>query len=62
MADGYVLMLSKPTGYTLVEHEGEPPAAGADVENGEETLRVLKVGPSPIPGDRRPCVFAEPSS
>ena len=60
MGDGYVLFLSKPTGYVLVEREGDPPALGAEVENGEDTVRILKVGPSPIPGDRRPCAYSEP--
>jgi hypothetical protein len=62
MADGYVLFLWKPTGYELVEKQGETPAVGDELEtdNGRP-LRVLKVGPSPIPGDRRPCVYSEPS-
>jgi hypothetical protein len=61
MADGYVLFLWKPTGYELVERQGDPPGVGEQIEtdNGRP-LRVLKVGPSPIPGDRRPCVFSEP--
>ncbi len=60
MADGYLLFLSRPSGYVLVERDGEPPAPGSELEHGEERLRILKVGPSPIPGDRRRCVFAEP--
>jgi hypothetical protein len=60
MADGYLLFISRPTGYVLVERGGEPPALGTELENGEETVRVLKVGPSPIPGDRRRCVYSEP--
>ena len=62
MADGYVLFLWKPTGYELLERQGDPPGVGEEIgtDNGRP-LRVLKVGPSPIPGDRRPCVFSEPS-
>ena len=62
MAEGWVLFVSKPTGYELVEKQGDPPAVGDEVEtdNGQP-LRVLKVGPSPIPGDRRPCVYSEPT-
>jgi hypothetical protein len=60
MAEGYLLFLSKPTGYVLVERDGDPPAAGAELEEGEDTVRILKVGPSPIPGDRRRCAFSEP--
>ena len=61
MADGYLLFLSKPTGYMLVERDGDPPAPGAEVTEGEDSVRVLKVGPSPIPGDPRRCVYSEPA-
>ena len=61
MGDGHLLFLSKPTGYVLVEREGDPPAPGAEVENGDETVRILKVGPSPYPGDRRRCAYSEPA-
>ena len=61
MAEGFLLFLSKPTGYVLVERDGDPPPAGAQLEVGEDTVRVLKVGPSPIPGDRRRCAFSEPA-
>jgi hypothetical protein len=61
VADGYVLFLSKPTGYVLVEREGEPPAIGSEVDANGSSVRVLKVGPSPIPGDARRCVYSEPA-
>jgi hypothetical protein len=60
MAEGFLLFLSKPTGYVLVERDGDPPAAGAELVEGEDTVRILKVGPSPIAGDRRRCAFCEP--
>jgi hypothetical protein len=61
VADGYVLFLSKPTGYVLVDREGEPPAIGSEVEANGGSVRVLKIGPSPIPGDERRCVYSEPA-
>ena len=53
----YLLWLWKPTGYELREVEGDPPPVGSDVTEGELRLRVFKVGPSPLPGDARPCVY-----
>jgi hypothetical protein len=61
MAEGYLLFLSKPSGYVLVEREGEPPPPGGELEEGGEQLQILKIGPSPIPGDRRRCAFSEPA-
>jgi hypothetical protein len=54
-ARGYVLFLWSPSGYTLREQTGEPPRVGEEIEAG---LVVTKVGPSPIPGDTRPCVYS----
>jgi hypothetical protein len=53
----YLLFVWKPSGYELREAEGEPPAVGAEVEQDGETLRVTKVAPSPLPGDRRVCAY-----
>lgn len=58
---GYVVFAWSPTGYELSEREGLPPAVGEDVEEGERTLRVSKVGQSPLPGDRRRCVYLQPA-
>jgi hypothetical protein len=57
MADGYLLFVWKPSGYELREAEGDVPAIGAEVEQDGQTLRVTKVAPSPLPGDRRPCAY-----
>ena len=38
MADGYLMFVSKPTGYVLVERDGDPPLLGTQVENGDTTL------------------------
>ncbi|HEY6016113.1 MAG TPA: hypothetical protein VIU44_03175 [Gaiellaceae bacterium] len=52
--NGYVVFVWKTSGYELEEREGEPPAIGEQVDDG---LVVTKVGASPLPGDRRRCVF-----
>jgi hypothetical protein len=44
-------------GYEIVEADGPPPRAGDEVEVGERRLRVLRVGRSPFPFDRRPCAY-----
>ena len=51
---GYVVFVWKTSGYELEEREGEPPAIGEQVDDG---LVVTKIGASPLPGDRRRCVF-----
>ncbi len=57
--NGYVLFVWTPTGYELREREGEPPPVGAEVEENGRTLVVTKIGASPLPGDRRKCVFTQ---
>jgi hypothetical protein len=56
---GYLLFAWSPAGWELREREGEPPAVGTDVEDGDRVLRVSKLGPSPLPGDRRPCAYTQ---
>jgi hypothetical protein len=60
MADGngYVLFVWSPAGYTLRELDGDLPQVGDELEDGEQTLVVSKVGASPLPGDDRTCVFS----
>ena len=44
--------------------EGEPPELDAILELpdlGIEKLVVCRIGKSPLPGDARPCVFAQPA-
>jgi hypothetical protein len=55
----HLLFVWKPTGYELVEQEGEPPAVGAEVEVDGRELRVTKLAPSPLPGDRRVCAYVD---
>ena len=56
---GYVLFVWSPSGWTLQQRDGEPPALGETVEAGDKTLRVTKLGPSPLPGDRRRCAYTQ---
>ena len=58
MADGYLLFVWSPAGYTLREMEGDPPQPGHEFEDGERKLVVNKIGVSPLPGDTRQCVFS----
>ena len=54
---GYVLFLWSPSGYRLQELEGDPPPAGAELEDNGHELVVTRVGVSPLPGDSRPCAY-----
>jgi len=47
-------------GYELREREGDPPGVGEQVEEDETALTVVKVAPSPLPGDRRRCAYLQP--
>jgi hypothetical protein len=47
-------------GYELREREGDAPALGEEVDEGEERLRVTKVAPSPLPRDSRRCAYLQP--
>lgn len=57
MAEGHLLFVWKPSGYELVERPGEAPVVGAEVERDGVRFRVVKVAPSPLPGDRRACAY-----
>jgi hypothetical protein len=56
-ARGYLLFAWSPDGYALVEREGELPPVGARIQDDGYELSVVKVGPSPLPGDKRRCVY-----
>jgi hypothetical protein len=56
-AQQHLLFVWKPSGYELVEQEGEPPAVGSQVEIEGKQLRVTKLAPSQLPGDRRMCAY-----
>ena len=56
---GHLLFVWSPAGWTLQQRAGDSPAPGSTVEAGETLLRVSKVGPSPLPGDKRRCAYTE---
>jgi hypothetical protein len=56
---GHLLFVWSPSGWTVQQREGDAPAVGSTVEADEKTLRISKVGPSPFPGDRRPCAYTQ---
>jgi hypothetical protein len=56
---GHVLFAGGPNGYRLHERSGAPPRRGNVVELDAERFVVLRLGPSPLPGDRRRCAFLE---
>jgi hypothetical protein len=53
----HVVFAWSPNGYSLREREGEAPAVGTEFEDEGHLLVVTKIGPSPLPGDPRPCAF-----
>ena len=53
----YLLFVWKPSGYELVQQDGEPPAVGSQVEVDGNLLEVTKLAPSPLPRDRRVCAY-----
>jgi hypothetical protein len=57
MEGGHLLFVSKPSGYELHEQDGDAPQLGSSVEQDGEMLRVTKLAPSPLPGDRRRCAY-----
>jgi hypothetical protein len=56
---GYVLFVWSPSGYALLARSGEPPPIGSEVGVSGGQLVVVKIGPSPLPGDRRRCAFLD---
>ena len=58
---GHVVFVASTTGYRLLERDGIPPArSDALVLDGDGAVAVvLRLGPSPLPGDRRRCAFVE---
>ena len=57
MAEGHLRFVWKTTGYELHEEPGDAPDVGTEVEQNGELLRVTKVAPSPLPGDKRECAY-----
>ena len=59
MPTEHLVFVWKPSGYELRERDGELPAVGSEVELEDGRQTVLKIGPSPFPGDSRPCVYLQ---
>jgi hypothetical protein len=62
MGDGYLVFVWTTRGYELREREGDPPTVGDEIEENGTTLVVAKLGPSPLPGDDRPCAYLQGTS
>jgi hypothetical protein len=61
-APGHLIYAQLPGRYVLVERDGAPPEPDMLLELsefGEEIVLVDRVGRSPLPGDTRPCAFAQ---
>jgi hypothetical protein len=54
---GYVLFAPAAHGYAVVEVDGPPPPLDAPVLVDGRRYRVGRTGRSPLPGDRRPCLY-----
>ena len=61
-ANGYLLFISKPSGYELRSRDGVLPGVGDEIDEDGTRLRVSKIAPSPLPGDRRRCAYLQPIS
>jgi hypothetical protein len=59
VADKHLLFVTKPSGYELVERDGDPPVLGESVEVEDLSFTVIKVGPSPLPQDERACAYLQ---
>ncbi len=55
----HVLFVWSPSGYALLTRAGEPPSIGSEVGVSGGRLVVVKIGPSPLPGDRRRCAYLD---
>jgi hypothetical protein len=60
--NGYLLFISKPSGYELLSRDSVLPGVGDEIEEDGTRQRVSKIAPSPLPGDRRRCAYLQPVS
>lgn len=56
-AAAHTRFVPREEGYEIVEADGPPPRAGEEVVVGDVRYCVLRAGRSPLPFDRRPCVY-----
>jgi len=61
MAEGkHLVFVSKPSGYELLERDGEPPEPGSEIEVDDGVrYTVIKLAPSPLPQDDRTCAYLQ---
>jgi chromosome segregation ATPase len=52
---GHVRLIALPDGYTISESEDPCPRTGDVVQVGLGECAVMRIGPSPFPGDKRRC-------
>jgi hypothetical protein len=57
--EGHVLFVPSSAGYRLLARDGPAPDRVDVVELDEERYRVVRLGRSPLPRDRRRCAFLE---
>lgn len=57
----YLIFVWTPDGYGLRAAEGAAPEAGTRLSIAGAEHVVAKLGPSPLPGDRRRCAYLEPA-
>lgn len=55
----WVAFTWSPHGYRLVDGAGPAPQRGGVLELDGAPHRVVKIGPSPLPGDPRRCFYVE---
>jgi DNA repair exonuclease SbcCD ATPase subunit len=55
----YVALVIEEGRYRLVTRDDGPPLVGAEVVVDGTTYRIVRLGASPLPGDRRRCAFTE---
>ena len=53
----HLLFAWSPGGWELRERDGDPPEIGTELRDNGHELVVTKIGPSPLPGDSRPCAY-----
>jgi hypothetical protein len=58
-AAGWVAFVSTAHGYRLTELPGAAPQPGDRVEVDGAAYRVVRTGPSPLPGDARRCAYVD---
>lgn len=51
----HLRFVALPTGYALSEIAEPPPKVGEQIEIDGRRFAVARIGPSPLPGDERPC-------